>query len=246
MTQQRQPTGQNTRRAASHSSTSADREQLMRAKLALVAAREQLRATPASARQSTREGDAGVLAHVMTSYPQQALELIDFSATLVATESYEHEAAAPEVDDIAARARARVLTALFPAQQPMPATTLGTMAQGAIASLKELRKARRMSAVALAGRLGLGVDVLSDLEAGLIRVATIPERFIRSLGEALNASAEQISNSLQMQSVALPALRRDRAGASKDAPTEPTRAFADAVRQSPNMTAAQKIHWTEA
>ncbi len=52
---------------------------------------------------------------------------------------------------------------------------------------------------ALAARLGLGVDVVSALEAGRIRAASAPERLLRSLGEMLDTTADQIAALLGAQ-----------------------------------------------
>ncbi|MGZ6391869.1 MAG: helix-turn-helix domain-containing protein [Ktedonobacterales bacterium] len=228
-------TGQGTRRAATsraHTTTRAQAamprtdDMIMQAKMALVAAREQ--------------NAAGALGQVLATYPQYVPELTEFSTALMATTSYEREALTPDVVSIAERARARALAAVFPAQAA-PQTAV----QAAFASLKELRRARKLSPVAVAQRLGLGVDVVSDLEAGLIRVTTIPQRFVRALGEVLDATAEQINTILRVQATALPAMLRSSEGASKDAPEQQARDFGEAVRHSPNMSQDQKAHWLD-
>lgn len=233
MTQGPKQTGQGTRRAATQRAQTTTRTDgamprntamIMQAKMALVAAREQ--------------GTVGALGQVLATYPQYVSELTEFSTALVATTSYEHEALTPDVESVAMRARARALAAVFPVQ-----TATQTAAQSAFASLKELRRARKLSPVAVAQRLGLGVDVLSDLEAGLIRVATIPERFVRALGEALNATTEQVNSILHMQATSLPALLRSTEGASKETPEQQARDFGEAVRHSPNMSQDQKSRW---
>lgn len=227
--------GQGTRRAATSRAQTTTRaqaamprnnEMLIQAKMALVAAREQ--------------HVAGALGQVLASYPQYVPELTEFSTALVATASYEREALTPDVEAIAARARVRALAAVFP-EQATPQMAM----QPAFASLRELRRTRKLSPVAVAQRLGLGVDVVSDLEAGLIRVASIPERFVRALGEVLGTTAEQVSMVLRVQATALPALLRSSEGASKDAPEQQARDFGEAVRLSPNMSQDQKAHWLD-
>lgn len=233
MTQGSRQTGQGTRRAATSRAQTTPRSQaamprnnemIMQAKIALVAAREQ--------------NLTGALGQVLATYPQYVPELTEFSTALVATSSYEREVLVPEVESIAMRARARALAAVFPAQAA-PQTAV----QSAFASLKELRRARKLSPMAVAQRLGLGVDVLSDLEAGLIRVATIPDRLIRALSDALDATADQVNTILHMQATALPALLRSSEGSSKATPEQQTRDFGEAVRHSPNMSQDQKTHW---
>lgn len=237
MTQGSRQTGQGTRRAASSRAQTSTRSQvamprndkmMMQAKMALVAAREQ--------------NSAGALGEILAIYPQYVPELTEFSTALVATTSYEREALTSDVESIAVRARARAMAAVFPAHA---ATATQAAVQSAFASLRELRRARKLTPMAVAQRLGLGVDVLSDLEAGLIRVATIPERFVHALGEALNATAEQVNTLLHMQATALPAMLRSSEGSSKDTPEQQARDFGDAVRHSPNMSQDQKARWLD-
>ena len=199
--------------------------ELMRAKLALVAASERDR--------------QGALGRVLAEYPTLVPELAEFSAGLIATTSYDHEPPTPEVDALAERALMRAFAAVFPAQ----AATVSAPAAVASASLQALRKARNLTPRALANRLGLGIDVLSGLEHGLIKVATIPERLVHALGEALGASAEQVHNILQVQGMSLPAMNRSSEGQSKHAAPQPELDFSQAVALSPNMTAEQKAAW---
>ncbi len=207
-------------------------KELMRAKMELVAARER--------------GERDTLVRLLTAHSVHAAELSDFSAALVATSGYEREELTPETERIAQRALARALANVFPAQAPTkPAAAAVAVAQGAAASLKVLRRARGLSQMDLARRLGLGPDVLSNLEAGLIRAASIPERFIHALGSALDATVDQVNRAIQLQAMALPALLRSSEGASKDAGEQPQQDFLDAVRFSPDMTTEQKARWLD-
>lgn len=208
---------------------------MMQAKMAVVAAREQ-------------QG-AGALASVLATYPQCVPELIEFNTALVATTSYEHEAPTPEVASIAARARTRALAAVFPARTThKQGVRAASVHATATSSLRELRRSNRLALVTVAQRMGLGVDVLSDLESGLIRVATIPDRCIRALAEVLNSTAEQVAALLHMQATAMPsmpALQRSSEGASKAAPEQHARDFGAAVRYSPNMSPDEKARWLD-
>lgn len=207
-------------------------KEVMRAKMELVAARER--------------GERDTLVRLLTTHSVHAAELSDFSAALVATSGYEHEELTPETERIAQRALARALANVFPAQAPAkPAAAAVAVAQGAAASLKALRRARGLSQMDLARRLGLGPDVLSNLEAGLIRAASIPERFIHALGSALDATVDQVNRAIQLQAMALPALLRSSEGATKDAGEQPQQDFLDAVRISPDMTVEQKARWLD-
>jgi len=193
------------------------RDELMRAKLDLVAARE-------------RGNDA--LRATLTQHPALAAELIDFSAALTATSAFADVELSPETDVIAMQARDRAFAAVF-----------GTPVASApaVASLKALRQARKLSMPAIAARLGLGVDVVSALEAGRIRARSVPERLLRSLGELLDTTAEQIGTLLGTQGALSPAMRRARGNVTNVEPLE----FTEAVRLSPEMSDDAKAAWLE-
>ncbi len=194
----------------------------MQAKMEIVAARER--------------GEQGTLMRLLQSYPRYAMELTEFNAALVATSSYEQEELTPETEAIAARARARALAAVFPAET-------ATRTAPALATLKALRQARGLTIKVVAQRLGLGLDVLSNLEAGVIRAASVPERLLRLLSETLDATAEQVQMALQTQAAVAPALLRSTQGATRDDAEQPELDFAEAVRLSPSMTGEQKARW---
>jgi len=200
---------------------------MMRAKMALVAAGER--------------GEPGALGTILAEYPIQVGELTEFRAALLATSSYEHEAPTPDVDAIADRAMARAFELVFPVRVAVPSVPVAVAA----ASLQALRKARNLAPRALANKLGLGVDVLTNLERGFIKAATVPERLVRALGDALDTSAEQIHAILRAQAMSLPAMLRSTEGQSLDVEPHPELDFERAVAISPNMTAEQKAAWLE-
>jgi transcriptional regulator with XRE-family HTH domain len=234
MSQGTSGTRQGTRRAATRGggaggagvrgARGAGGDELMQAKLEIVSARER--------------GEQGTLVRLLQSYPRYALELTEFSAALVATSSYEHEALTAETEAIAARASARALAAVFPV---VPAKA--AKATPALATLKALRQARGLTIKVVAQRLGLGPDVLSGLEAGVIRAASVPERLLRLLSETLDATAEQVQMALQTQAAVAPALLRSTQGATRDEAGQPELDFAEAVQLSPSMTDEQKARW---
>jgi transcriptional regulator with XRE-family HTH domain len=223
MTQGSRQAKQGTRRAGDRGVPAAE---LMRAKMELVAARER--------------GEAGALTRMLQRYPGHAPALTEFGAALVATSSYDAEEPTPAIESIAARARARALAAVFPPARVSAAEAVG---QRARASLKALRLARGLSLLAVAQRLGLGADVLSSLEAGLIRAASIPVRVQNALGEALGTGGEQVRLALQTQAALAPALLRSREGATLGGETQPELDFAEAVRLSTNMSEDEKARW---
>ena len=195
-------------------------DELTRAKLEMVAARE-------------RGEDA--LRPLLAQHPALAGELIDFSAALAATSAYSDVELTPETETSAVQARDRAFAAVFGAA---PAIVKAP----AFASLKALRQARKVSMPALAARLGLGVDVVSALEAGRIRAASTPERLLRSLGEMLDTTADQILALLGAQPAVSPALRRARGDVADAEPLD----FAEAVRLSPEMSEEAKFNWLNA
>lgn len=198
--------------------------ELMRLKLELVAAREQ--------------GERGALTRILTAHPQHVAELTQFAASLVATSSYEHEMPTPEMLALTERARERAFAAVFPAATvTAPAGGFGARAT---ATLKALRKARGLSLGAAARHLGLGLDVLQNLEAGLIRATSVPDRLTRALGDLLETTAEQVRAALPAQPLLEPALQRTRAAAEAETPVLN---FEEAIHLSPTMTAEQKERW---
>ena len=193
-------------------------DELTRAKLEMVAARE--------------HGEDALLP-LLEQRPALAGELIDFSAALAATSAYADVELTPETESVAMQARDRAFAAVFGAATPAVAKA------PAVASLKALRQARKISMPALAAKLGLGVDVVSALEAGRIRAASAPERLLRSLGELLDTTADQIAVLLGSQPAVSPALRRARGAVSDAEPLD----FAEAVRLSPEMSDEAKAGW---
>jgi transcriptional regulator with XRE-family HTH domain len=205
---------------------------LTEAKLALVAAHER--------------GEQGALSHALRERPTFADALTAFELALVATTGYEAEASAPDVVEIAEAARQRAFAAVFGVQAAVVAQT-AQQAQPSAAklSLKALRQAQGQKLATLAERLGLGVDVLSALEAGRIRVASVPRRLREALSEALSATADQIGAALTLD--VAPALRRGQPGAApretgNDAAPQQID-FRDAVLVSHSMTQEQQAHW---
>lgn len=200
---------------------------LTEAKLALVAAHER--------------GEPGALAQALREHPVYADALTQFELALVATTGYEAEASAPDVVQVAEAARQKAFATVFGA----PSAVAAQAQPAAALSLKALRQARGEKLANLAERLGLGVDVLSGLEAGRIRVASVPQRLREALADLLNATADQISAALTLN--VAPALRRGQPGAAAH-PAGQVAAhqqidFRDAVLVSHSMTQEQQARW---
>src|SRR5215469_8932062 len=148
------------RPAGSTSKSKHSRNELMQAKMQLVLLRE--------------GNQRAALATVLRSNPASVPELCEFSAALIATSGYDREVLTPQTESIAARALARAMMTVFPIRATLSGAT-GSI-RGVVATLRELRRSRAVSLPELAGRLGLGVDVVSSLEAGNVRKASIPDR----------------------------------------------------------------------
>ncbi|WIG60147.1 MAG: hypothetical protein OJF49_002895 [Ktedonobacterales bacterium] len=201
---------------------------VMDAKMALVKARDL--------------GQPDALGTVLGTYPASYTpDLIEFDAGLVATSGYANETPTPETESIAARALSRAFAHIF--VEPAIATGPLAAAQGALATLRGLRRARGLTPRVLGQKIGLGVDIISSLEAGMIRVVSIPDRLIRALSDALGTTVEQMQNALATQPMVEPALRRDQTRGGQHTSEQSAMDFADAVRVSPNMTDAEKSTW---
>lgn len=210
-------------------------ETLLRAKMELVAAQER--------------GDAGALALALARHPAHATELVDFATALVATSGHEQVALTAETEAIAERARSRAFVAVFgmaPVAHAAVKAVKEAAPPAAVVTLKGLRQARKLSMREVAQSLGLGVDVLSSLEAGRIRAATVPERLTRALADLLQLTADRVRDALSAQPALSPAMLRSKAGERKGSQQPSTKDFAEMVRNSPEMSADDKARWLDA
>lgn len=220
--------------------TAAQRDPLMQAKMALAAAVE--------------DGRKGALATILTQYPAHTEELTSFYAALLATQGYEDAPLTPDIAAIAERASARAVAAVFGtasehvatvASAPVAPVAVATAAHAQAPTLKALRQAQRKSLREVARGLGLGVDVLSALEAGRIRASTVPERLLQRLSALLDTATEQLQTMLAGPAPA-PAFLRSRQGERKDGDAHEAMSFEDAVRLSAEMSAEEKSAWLAA
>lgn len=216
--------------------TAAQHDPLMQAKMELAAASE--------------DGRKGALAAVLAQYPAHAEELTAFYAALLATRGYEDVALTPAIEAIASQAAARAFASVFGASAAAASeqTAPVAIAQRAAApapTLKALRQAQRKSMREVARGLGLGVDVLSALEAGRIRASTVPQTLLQRLSALLDTATEQLQSMLAGPAQA-PALLRSRQGERKDGDAREEMSFDDAVRLSAEMSAAEKSAWLAA
>ena len=218
--------------------TAAQRDPLMQTKMELAAACD--------------NEQKGALAAALAQHPAHAQELTEFYAALLATQGYEDAPLTPATEAIAERAYARAFTAVFGAatsEQAAPVAQVAVAAVAAVATpaptLKALRQARRKSLREVARGLGLGVDVLSALEAGRIRASTVPERLLQRLSAMLDTATEQLQVMLAGPTQA-PAFLRSRQGERAAGDAHEEMAFDDAVRLSAEMSAEEKSAWLAA
>jgi transcriptional regulator with XRE-family HTH domain len=217
--------------------TAAQQDPLLPIKMELVAARE--------------KGQKGAFAAALAQYPAHAEELTAFYGALLATQGYEDVPLTAATEAVANRAAARAFAAVFgaaPVEQAAPVAVaqpaMATAGSSAI-TLKALRQAQRKSLREVASGLGLGVDVLSALEAGRIRASTVPSRLVQRLSAMLDTAAEQVQLMLAGPAQA-PALLRSRQGEQKGGETHSEMSFDDAVRISAEMSAQEKSVWLAA
>lgn len=210
--------------------TAARHDGLMQAKMELAAASEQ--------------GNKGVLATILAQHPEYTDDLTAFYAALLATQGYEDAPLTPAMGAIAEHASARAFASVFglgASEQAAPvAAVSATVAQ--TATLKALRQAQRKSLREVARGLGLGVDVLSALEAGRIRASTVPERLLQRMSALLDTAAGQLQILLAGPAQA-PAFLRSKQGERKDGDAHEEMSFEDAVRLSAEMSAEEKSAW---
>lgn len=215
--------------------TAARHDGLMQAKMELAAASEQ--------------GNKGVLATILAQHPEYADDLTAFYAALLATQGYEDAPLTPAMGAIAERASARAFASVFglgASEQAAPVAAVSTAAAVAqAATLKALRQAQRKSLREVARGLGLGVDVLSALEAGRIRASTVPERLLQRMSALLDTAAGQLQILLAGPAQA-PAFLRSKQGERKDGDAHEEMSFEDAVRLSAEMSAEEKSSWLAA
>jgi transcriptional regulator with XRE-family HTH domain len=205
--------------------TAAQRDPLMQVKMELAAASE--------------DGTKGALAAALTQHPAHAEELTAFYTALLATRGYDDAPITPAMNAMAERASARAFATVF------GSVGVATAALAQAHTLKALRQAQRKSLREVARGLGLGVDVLSALEAGRIRASTVPERLLQRLSGLLDTAAGQVQAMLAGPTQA-PAFLRSRQGERKDAAAPEEMSFADAVRLSAEMSAEEKSTWLAA
>lgn len=219
---------------AGHSRSGGPHDELKRAKMELIAVRER--------------GDPSALQKVLARYPQHAAALADFSAALTATSAYADVTPTPEVERIAAQARDAAFAAVFGTSAVAPAVAPAASLAASLATLKALRSAHQLTLRSVAGRLGLGVDVLHALEAGRIRAQSVPQRLLNALGAMLDTSAEQVAAILGGQAALNPLYLRAKTGETKDGAASAESAqldFAQMIRLSTSMTGEQKAAWLE-
>ena len=172
-----------------------------------------------------RAGQSPKIADYIERYPQFARELLEFALFF-----HTFEGDQPEPD-------------LAPASQPSPA------AQAALARIHEatpltgiIKQGRLAGYMAprLAETVGLGLDILSKLDAHAINGASIPQTLIRRLADVLRVTPRAVATYLERPPAA-------QAGAffyADEAPRQHQESFLDAVQSSPMLSAERKREWT--
>ncbi len=112
-----------------------------------------------------------------------------------------------------------------------------------VQNLTDLRKARQLTVGRLARQLKLPVDLLSRLERGKVRVATIPERLIERLADALQTTSSVIQAALLAPPPVSAAARLNAEDGIVE-PEEPAVSFAQAFTESA-PTEEERAAWAD-
>lgn len=176
-----------------------------------------------------REGDA--LRRYAERYPAYAPDLMLLATDMALAQGTDAtlSAMAQPPAHLLARLRADARAALLPAAERAPISSL----------IARARASAGLTPRSLAGRLGVGVDVVALLDEGHVRADTIAIRFIERLAEALDSSTEAVRAYL--------AAPGGQAAVAYHAPQghlpARTLTFAEAIAESPLTTPEQKDYW---
>lgn len=110
-------------------------------------------------------------------------------------------------------------------------------------NLTDLRKSRKLTVGQLARRLKLPLDLLARLERGKVRAATIPERLIERLADALQTTTATVQAAL----LAPPPMSATARMSAEDGivePEEPVVSFAQAFAGS-DPTEEERTAWAD-
>jgi hypothetical protein len=158
-------------------------------------------------------------------YPQHAARLIDLA------QAHGLEAAAPALGAATVAAVAAIARRTLAATLAAPALSLGERAQAAGFSLRDL-----------AARVGLSSDILVKIDRRVVRPETVPARLVRELAAALDCTAAALRAGLAGSGpVTAGALYH-----ARQAPRVGQQSFADAVRTSVALPAADRARWLAA
>ncbi|MCS6775840.1 MAG: hypothetical protein RMJ43_02770 [Chloroherpetonaceae bacterium] len=169
-------------------------------------------------------------------YPQHRAELIQW-ATMAPIMDYAETL--PDDPEGEAHVRAIGHRIIEEARRKWRARQAATIAPP-LRSLQATAQRVGLNPKALATRLGLGLTLLMKLEYRHLRLASIPDRLIRQLAEALQVSEQHIRAYLQQP----PTLAPGASYRANQVPQVPAQEdFAHAVRSAPDMDEAQKASW---
>ncbi|MCS6938462.1 MAG: helix-turn-helix transcriptional regulator [Roseiflexus sp.] len=112
-----------------------------------------------------------------------------------------------------------------------------------VQNLTDLRKARQVTVGRLARQLKLPVDLLARLERGKVRVATIPERLIERLADALQTTTSTVQAALLAPPPVSAAARLNAEDGIVE-PEEPVVSFAQAFADSA-PTDEERAAWAD-
>jgi hypothetical protein len=177
--------------------------------------------------------ELALVQNYLRQYPALRDEIAEFMLALAVFDGPD-PVPDPELEGIVARGLARG-KAMAQAVAATPALTL-----------REAMAARGVKKTQLARALRLGMDVLDRLVQGGIDLATVPARLFTQVGDALQASADEVRAWAEHSVPVQPQFRRGQAQTPSAAKAN-RQSFADAVHQSPaaNMSEADRALWLQ-
>lgn len=111
-----------------------------------------------------------------------------------------------------------------------------------VSSLLEVARQNGLNAASLAQRLGVGMPIIAKLQQRLIRFASIPDRLISEMADALKLNIHQVRAFLQQPpTLAAGAVYNYRADSAPQVSKQED--FEEAVRACPDMSETQKTTW---
>jgi transcriptional regulator with XRE-family HTH domain len=179
-----------------------------------------------------RGDDGSLVLDWLGRYPHLSDEIVTFMVALRVVDGPE-PAPMPEVDAAVTRGMA------------LGMQRIQALALAAAPALREALANAGVTKQQLARQVGIAATVIDKFVQGKIALATVPQRFLARVAQALHADVAQVRQWAEASYALQPALLRAKGRAPGPEPVPAQESFADAVRAcSPkSMPAAQRDEW---